>query len=47
MVTIKQVAEKAGFSQATVSRLLKGDTSLSIAEETKKNDHPHRTCDGL
>ncbi|WP_086351106.1 LacI family DNA-binding transcriptional regulator [Candidatus Enterococcus clewellii] len=36
MVTIKQVAEKAGFSQATVSRLLKGDTSLSIAEETKK-----------
>ncbi|MBL1224113.1 LacI family DNA-binding transcriptional regulator [Enterococcus sp. BWR-S5] len=36
MVTIKQVAEKSGYSQATVSRLLKGDTSLSIAEETRK-----------
>lgn len=35
MVTIKQIAETSGFSQATVSRLLKGDDSLSIAEETK------------
>ncbi|MFC4718333.1 LacI family DNA-binding transcriptional regulator [Enterococcus lemanii] len=36
MVTIKKIAEAAGFSQATVSRLLKGDDSLSIGEETRK-----------
>lgn len=35
MVTIKKIAEVSGFSQATVSRLLNGDESLSIAEETK------------
>lgn len=36
MVTIKKIAEESGFSQATVSRLLKGDTTLSIGEETRK-----------
>lgn len=36
MVTIKKIAEESGFSQATVSRLLKGDTSLSISEPTRK-----------
>lgn len=35
MVTIKKIAEEAGFSQATVSRLLKGDTSLSISDQTR------------
>lgn len=36
MITIKKIAEVSGFSQATVSRLLKGDTSLSISEQTRK-----------
>lgn len=36
MITIKKIAEESGFSQATVSRLLKGDTSLSISEQTRK-----------
>lgn len=35
MVTIKDIATHSGYSQATVSRLLKGDKTLSIAEETK------------
>lgn len=35
MVTIKDIATNSGYSPATVSRLLKGDKSLSIAEETK------------
>lgn len=36
MITIKKIAEKSGFSQATVSRLLNGDETLSIADETKQ-----------
>ncbi len=36
MVTIKKIAEVSGYSQATISRLFNGDTSLSISEETKK-----------
>lgn len=36
MVTIKKIAEQSGFSQATVSRLLKGDESLSIAADTRQ-----------
>lgn len=36
MVTIKKIAEQSGFSQATVSRLLKGDESLSIASDTRQ-----------
>ncbi|MDR0886490.1 MAG: LacI family DNA-binding transcriptional regulator [Clostridiales Family XIII bacterium] len=35
MVKIKDIASKSGFSQATVSRLLKGDESLSITDETR------------
>lgn len=35
LVTIKKIAEHAGFSQATVSRLLKGDESLSISPDTR------------
>lgn len=36
MVTIKKIAEQSGFSQATVSRLLNGDASLSIADDTRR-----------
>ena len=36
MVTIKEIAEKSGFSQSTVSRLLNNDTSLSVSPKTKK-----------
>lgn len=36
MTTIKEIAEASGFSQATVSRLLKGDTSLSVNPKTRQ-----------
>lgn len=36
MATIKDIAEKAGVSPATVSRVLNYDASLSVADETKK-----------
>ncbi|PWG59557.1 LacI family DNA-binding transcriptional regulator [Bifidobacterium catulorum] len=36
MVTIKDIAKRAGYSQATVSRLLNGDPNLSIKEETRR-----------
>lgn len=36
MTTIKDIAFNSGYSSATVSRLLKGDDTLSIAEETKQ-----------
>ncbi|MDA7026845.1 LacI family DNA-binding transcriptional regulator [Bacillus sp. CLL-7-23] len=36
MATIREIAEKAGVSTATVSRLLNHDPTLSITEETKK-----------
>ncbi|MGM0125779.1 LacI family transcriptional regulator [Enterococcus sp. AZ194] len=36
MVTLKEIAEHSGYSQATVSRLFKGDNSLSITNETKQ-----------
>jgi len=35
MATIRQIAEKAGVSAATVSRVLNNDTSLSTSEETR------------
>ncbi|MGL5315478.1 MAG: LacI family DNA-binding transcriptional regulator [Peptostreptococcaceae bacterium] len=35
MVTIKEIAEKSGFSQSTVSRLLNNDSSLSVSSKTK------------
>lgn len=35
MVTIKEIAEKSGFSAATVSRLLNNDPKLSVTAETK------------
>ena len=33
MATIREIAEKAGFSQATVSRILNDDPSFSVKEE--------------
>lgn len=35
MATIKDIAEKAGVSQATVSRVLNLDETLSVSEETR------------
>ncbi|WP_242851597.1 LacI family DNA-binding transcriptional regulator [Clostridium sp. DMHC 10] len=36
MTTIKDIAEKAGVSSATVSRVLNYDDTLSVSDETKK-----------
>ncbi|MDT2744854.1 LacI family DNA-binding transcriptional regulator [Enterococcus asini] len=36
MVTIKEISKVSGYSQATISRLFKGDESLSITPETKQ-----------
>ncbi|STY44357.1 Maltose operon transcriptional repressor [Listeria grayi] len=36
MATIKDIAEKAGVSAATVSRVLNFDNTLSTSDETKK-----------
>jgi LacI family transcriptional regulator len=36
MATIKDIAEKAGVSIATVSRVLNYDSTLSVSDETKK-----------
>lgn len=36
MVTIRQIAQRSGFSQATVSRLLNGDPTLSVKEDTRR-----------
>lgn len=36
MATIKDIAEKAGVSVATVSRVLNYDSSLSVSDETRK-----------
>ncbi|MCA1065227.1 LacI family DNA-binding transcriptional regulator [Rossellomorea sp. AcN35-11] len=36
MATLKDIAEKAGVSPATVSRVLNYDATLSVADETKK-----------
>lgn len=37
MATIKEIAQKAGVSSATVSRVLNYDDSLSVNEETRQN----------
>ncbi|MCM3694693.1 LacI family DNA-binding transcriptional regulator [Neobacillus niacini] len=36
MATIKDIAEKAGFSTSTVSRVLNNDQSLSVSDETRE-----------
>ena len=42
MATIKDIAEKAGVSQATVSRVLNQDATLSVSEDTRSRIL--RTC---
>ena len=44
MATLKEVAERAGVSQSTVSRLL-NDSSFSIKEETRRR--VLRVCEEL
>jgi len=36
MATLKQIAEKSGVSIATVSRIINGDSNLSVAKETRE-----------
>ena len=36
MATLKDIADRAGVSQATVSRVLNRDPSLSVTEETRE-----------
>jgi LacI family transcriptional regulator len=36
VATIKDIAEKAGVSSSTVSRVLNYDATLSVADDTKK-----------
>lgn len=36
MATLKDIANKAGVSTSTVSRVLNYDTTLSVGEETKR-----------
>ena len=36
LITIKEIAQQAGFSPSTVSRLLSNDPSLSVSPETKQ-----------
>jgi LacI family transcriptional regulator len=36
MATIKDIAEKAGYSASTVSRVLNNDQSLSVSDETRE-----------
>ena len=36
MATLKEIAQEAGVSQATVSRVLNEDPTLSVKEETRQ-----------
>ncbi len=36
MATIKEIAQRTGYSPATVSRLLNGDPTLSVRDETRR-----------
>lgn len=36
MATIKDIAKKSGFSPATISRVLNGDKTISVKEETRE-----------
>ncbi len=42
MATIKDIAEKAGVSQATVSRVLNQDATLSVGGRHTQSDSSHR-----
>ena len=36
MTTLKELAERTGYSQATISRIINGDPSLSVSDETRR-----------
>lgn len=36
MATLKELSEKTGYSPATISRILNGDPTLSVTEETRR-----------
>ncbi len=42
MATIKDIAQEAGFSISTVSRVLNNDESLSVPDETRRKSMKRR-----
>ena len=36
MATLKEIAERTGYSPATISRILSGDQTLSVTEEARR-----------
>ena len=36
MATLKELSERTGYSQATISRILNGDQTLSVTEEVRR-----------
>lgn len=36
MATLKELSERTGYSAATISRILNGDTTLSVSDETRR-----------
>ena len=36
MATLKELADRTGYSPATISRILNGDPSLSVSEEARR-----------
>ncbi len=42
MATIKDIAEQAGVSPATVSRVLNYDSELAVSSETKEKNIQNR-----
>ena len=36
MATLKELADRTGYSPATISRILNGDPSLAVSAETRR-----------
>ena len=36
MATLRELAERTGYSPATISRILTGDPALAVSEEARK-----------
>ena len=36
MATLKELSERTGYSSATISRILSGDPTLSVTEQTRR-----------
>ena len=50
MATIREIAKRVGFSQATVSRVLKDDPTFSVKDSTREKIrrlHRHQSCAGI